>query len=102
MLQEVWLYRFRSTIYGHYAQQQLFLTMNLRIFLETPKTLYFTQLQAIQKNTCQNVLTKNNPGIENFKPKKSFAYPLPFNYGVLPQGQCMNHLRGANKINRMY
>ena len=40
--------------------------------------------QAIQENSCQIFLPQKNPGIESFKPKKSFDHPCHLKTGVPP------------------
>ena len=71
----VWIKRYNKFGYtalvalcGHYmsAWQQFFAT-NVHIVLNTQTNPYFTH--ATPKNTCQNVLTQENPGIKSVNPQ---------------------------------
>ena len=56
---------------------------------EYPKNLYFNL--ATQKKYLPNFPTQKHPGIENFKPKKSFDHPRHLKSGVPPPppGTCL-------------
>ena len=62
---------------------------------EYPKYLYLNQ--ATQKKFLPNFPTQKHPGIENFKPKKSFDHPRHLKSGVPPwnllAGEKPQHLR---------
>ena len=67
---------------------------------EYPKKSLLKSSHTHTKKYLPNSPTRKNPGIKNFKPKKSFNYPRNLKSGVPPLGSYYHNLELNGKLTK--